>query len=335
MKSKKSLLVCLLLSVVMLTGCTQYMKTDNVAVKNPDTGQSVVSNILCKTSETEETYKNIVDEKKKEYKELLDNEDITKKEYKQKVKDLEKQYDLEKLPYCKNLGVLSGGYEGLWTTFFVKPLAWILVKTGNFVKNYGLAVIIITFLIRLIMYPVTRSTAMQSENLKKIQPELERLEKKYRGKENDQQAMMIKSQEMMMLYKQYNINPFSSCLFSLIQIPLFFAFFEALNRLPILFEEEFLMFQLGTTPWTAMMRGEIIYIIFPILVTLASYYSFKLNSTATMNSEQAESMKMMSNMSVMMIGFASFTLSCGIALYWITNSGFTILQNLWVKRRKA
>ena len=83
-----------------------------------------------------------------------------------------------------------------------------------------------------------------------------------------------------------------------------------------------------------MMRGEIIYIIFPILVTLASYYSFKLNSTATMNSEQAESMKMMSNISVMMIGFASFTLSCGIALYWITNSGFTILQNLYVKRSK-
>ena len=334
MKSKKSLLVCLLLSVVMLTGCTQYMKTDNVAVKNPDTGQSVVSNILCKTSETEETYKKIVDEKKKEYKELLDSEDITKKEYKQKVKDLEKQYDLEKLPYCKNLGVLSGGYEGLWTTFFVKPLAWILVKTGNFVKNYGLAVIIITFLIRLIMYPVTRSTAMQSENLKKIQPELERLEKKYRGKENDQQAMMIKSQEMMMLYKQYNINPFSSCLFSLIQIPLFFAFFEALNRLPIIFEGNLGPLTLGMTPGVALADGKYYYLIIVVLVVATTYFSFKLNSGASMSKEQADQMKMMMNVMIVMISISSFTVATSIALYWITNSAFTIFQNLIVKRGK-
>ena len=144
---------------------------------------------------------------------------------------------------------------------------------------------------------------------------------------------MQKSQEMMIIYKKYNINPLSGCLFSFIQIPLFFAFYEALNRLPAIFEETFLGFQLGTSPLTAMKNGNFLYLIFIILVTLTTIFSFKLNQTASMSSEQEKQMKTMMNMSVVFIGIASFTMSTGIELYWIFNSGFTIIQNLLVKRR--
>ena len=74
------------------------------------------------------------------------------------------------------------------------------------VKNFGLSVILVGIIIRLILYPVTKKSAMQSENLKKAQPELQKLEKKYENKANDQQAMMQKSQEMMAIYKKYNIH---------------------------------------------------------------------------------------------------------------------------------
>lgn len=80
------------------------------------------------------------------------------------------------------------------------------------------------------MYPITKKSAMQSENLKKAQNDLQKLEKKYAGKQ-DQESMMQKSQEMMLIYKKYNINPMSGCIFALIQIPLFFAFYEAMNRI--------------------------------------------------------------------------------------------------------
>ena len=204
---------------------------------------------------------------------------------------------------------------------------------GSLVNNYGLAVIILTILLKSVMIPITKKTLMQTENMKKAKPELDKLEKKYKGR-TDQESMMQKSQEMMMIYKKYNINPLSSCLITFIQIPLFLAIYEALNRLPAIFEETCLGFQLGTSPLTAMKNGNFLYLIFVVLVILTTVYSFKCNQTASMNSDQEKQMKTMMNMSVVFIGIASFTMSTGIELYWIFNSGFTIIQNLLVKRRK-
>ena len=69
--------------------------------------------------------------------------------------------------------------------------------------------------------PMTKKTAMQSENLKKAEPELNRINKKYENK-TDQESQIQKSQETLMVYKKYDINPASSCLFAFIQIPLLF-----------------------------------------------------------------------------------------------------------------
>lgn len=305
MKNKLKIVILLLVVVFSLTGCTKILKNDEKkVVQNPETGQSLVENILCKPSD-----ENTIN---------LYNEN---------------NIDIENLSDCKNFSITSGGYEGIWTTIFVKPLAWIIINIGNLVKNFGLSVIIVTLLIRLALYPVTKKTALQSENMKKAQPELTKLEKKYKNKQ-DQESMMQKSQEMMLIYKKYNISPLSGCLFSFIQIPLLFAFYEAINRIPALFEENLLGFQLGTSPLTAISQGKFYYLIFVIAVIATTYFSFKLNSTATMSSEQANQMKMMSNMSTIFISIASFTISTGVALYWIFNSGFTILQNLLVKRSK-
>ena len=84
----------------------------------------------------------------------------------------------------------------------------------------------------------------------------------------------------------------------------------------------------------SFISGNFYYLIFVVLVILVTYFSFKLNSGASMSEEQASQMKMMSNIMVIMISIMSFTISTGIALYWIVNSGFTVLQNLYVKRSK-
>ena len=303
MKTKKALIIVMLVMTMFLTGCTSYLKSDKkTIVKNPTTGQNVVENILCKT----------------------DNQVSNEIYDKYKV-------DLSKVPECKNYNPVKGKYEGIWNSIFVKPLAWLIIKVGYLVKNFGLAIILITLAIRLLLVPFTKKAAMQSENMKLIKPELDKLEKKYKGKQ-DQDSMMQKSQEMLLLYKKYNINPAAGCVFSLIQLPLFIAFYEALYRLPVVFEGKFLVFDLGYTPLTAMMSGKIYYIVLVILVFLVTYYSFKLNAGASMTEEQASQMKMMRYITIVMIGFASLQVSVAIALYWITNSGFTVLQNLYVKR---
>lgn len=299
-------ILCLLLVVMSLTGCTKQLKDDKKkVVQNPETGQSLTENILCRPQE-------------KSTVELYEKNGVK----------------LEDYPTCSNFSITSGGYQGIWDTIFVKPLALIIIKVGELVKNYGLAVMLITIIIRLILYPITQKTAMQSENMKLAQPELNRLEKKYANKE-DRDSMMMKSQEMLAIYKKYNINPMSGCLFSFLQIPLFFAFYEALNRLPVIFEGTFLSFKMGMSPLKGITSGNFIYIIIIVLVIAATYFSMKLNSGASMSKEQADQMKLMMNMMIVMISIASLTISTGIAIYWITNSGFTIFQNLLAKRRKA
>lgn len=207
---KKKILICLILISFMLSGCTKQLKdSDGKVVQNELTGQNLTKNILCKPT----------------------NEDVINLYEKYNV-------DLNKLPSCETMSVTDGGYEGLWTSIFVKPLAWLIIQIGNLVNNYGLAVIIATLLIRLVVMPITKKTAVQSENMKLAKKDLDRLEKKYANR-TSQEDQMQKAQEMMIIYKKFNINPMSGCLLAFIQLPLFFAFLEAINRVPAILKINF------------------------------------------------------------------------------------------------
>ena len=317
MKKLKKIIIVFLL-VFLLTGCTKQLvvektndegKKTKVVVKYDEgknaTGQSLTKNILCKP--TDEELANI-------YKENGVNTD--------------------KMVSCKEFTPTIKSDEGLWDNVFIKPLAWVILKLGYLVKNFGLAVILAGLAIRLVLYPVTKKSAMQSENLKKAQPELQRLEKKYANRADDQQAMMQKSQEMMAIYKKYNISLFSGCIIAFIQLPLFIAFLEAINRTPAIFEGHFLGLQLGTTPWFALSQGNFWYIIIPVIVFLVTFFSFKFtrNDVTDTSNPAAGSTKIMMNVMVVVITISSFQLSTAIGLYWITSSLFTIIQNLLVMR---
>lgn len=302
---KKKILICLILISFMLSGCTKQLKdSDGKVVQNELTGQNLTKNILCKPT----------------------NEDVINLYEKYKV-------DLNKLPSCETMSVTDGGYEGLWTSIFVKPLAWLIIQIGNLVNNYGLAVIIATLLIRLVVMPITKKTAVQSENMKLAKKDLDRLEKKYANR-TSQEDQMQKAQEMMVIYKKFNINPMSGCLLAFIQLPLFFAFLEAINRVPAIFENKFLSLQMGTSAWIGISNGNYLYIILIVLIIGTTYFSFK----NTMNDQSGPAAKQMKTTLYIMLGFiafASFTLSAAIGVYWITSSLFTIVQNQLVKRRKG
>lgn len=331
MKNKKIILVCIMM--LLLTGCTSYLKDENKKnVTNPQTGQSLTENILCRPTDPE-TLK-IYEEHNVDLSELpycvcekdtyttsvYTNGEYTENEYK-----------------CESFSITSGGYEGLWTNIFVKPLAWVIIFIGKYFNNFGLGLILTSLLIRIVAYPLTRKTAMQSELIKQAQPELNRLEKKYEKKDlNDQQVMMMKSQEMMAIYKKYNINPLSGCLFSLIQFPLFIAFLEAINRVPAIFEEKFLGLHLGTSPIVGMKGGNYLYIIIVIIVGISTYFSFKMNSKdmpAASTGDMQNSTNTMMNVFMVMITVMSLFMTSALGIYWITTNLFTIFQNIVVKRR--
>lgn len=182
--------------------------------------------------------------------------------------------------------------------------------------------------------PISRKTSKQSRNMQKAQPELQRIEKKYANR-TDNEAMIAKSQEMMMVYKKYNISPFGSCLLAFIQLPLFFAFLQAINRTPAIFEDHFLGLTLGRTPIMGLFQyHEWVYVLIIILIIATTYLSFKnaMGANNTGNAEMEKQMQFMFKFMIVMISVASLYLSTALALYWIATNGFVVVQNFIFKK---
>lgn len=309
---KKSIKVLLVvLGVLLLTGCTkQLIGEDKKVVKYEETGKALTENIVCRPT----------------------NKDVIKLYEENGV-------EIESLPKCTEFKPFSE-YEGLWTTIFVKPLAWLLIKVGvllgkiglNKGLSNGLAIILSCLLIRLVIYPITRKTALQSEKMNAIKPQMDKLEKKYKDKTSEEDQKM-KAQELMAIYQKNKINPLSSCLLSLVQIPLLFAYLEAINRTPVIFENKFLGLDMGTTISHGIMSDKwYVYILFLLLILGTTYLSFK--KTLKDQTAMAAQMKGTIYFMLAMIVFASFSLPVALGLYWISSSAFTIFQNKMVERKK-
>ena len=308
MKIKKiAIIVTLILMGTTSCGSSNYIQDDKKIVTNEETGQSLQNNILCKPTE----------------KELYDIYEKYNDQLKTKLEDL---------PECKNFTPNKIKYHGLWESFFVKPLAYIILKIGEFINNYGISVMLVGLGIRLILLPFAKKSMDQSENMKKAAPEIKRLEKKYANK-TDSESMMIKSQETMLIYKKYKINPVSGCLIAFIQLPLFFAFLQAINRVPAIFEDSLLGMKLGMTPWIGISKGNYLYILLIILIILTTYLSFKNSMKQTeINSEMERQMQFSLKFMIIMISIASFSLPTAIALYWVVTNGFIVIQNYVFKK---
>lgn len=306
---KKKIFIIVAIVLVTLTGCNKTLVDgDKKRVFDEKTGQSLSANILC-LPEDEEILANY-----QKYEKYMD------------VK-------LSDLPKCSAMKVYDKkSYNGLWVQLFVRPLAWVIINLGKLLGNYGISVMVIGIIIRLIMMPFSAKTIKQQESLKKAQPELERIEKKYKDR-TDQEAMMQKSQDTLAVYKKYNINPMSSCLISFIQLPLFFAFLEAINRVPAIFENNFWKFQLGTTPLVGIKEGNYYYIILIVLIVLFTALSFKMTMSQTsVTTESGIQSKYMMIFMTVFIGIASIQLPSAIALYWVVTNAFNVFQTILFKK---
>ncbi len=284
-------------------------KNDSKTITIKETGQVLTKNVLCRGSEEIEEYyqKNLSEEELKAYNEL---------------------------PTCENFKLTSGGYEGVWTSIIVKPLAWLIIQFGNIFKNYGVGLILASLLIRLVIFPISKKTALQSELMKQAKPELDKLEKKYAGK-TDRDAMMKKSNEMALIYRKYNIKPIAGCLFALIQIPLFIGFYEAIQRVPAIFEGSLLGFQLGTTPLTGISNGNLIYLILSVCVGVTTYFSLSMNAADMSKNSEGPNTKSMTKVMFFLILIMSFIMTSALNIYWITTNLFTVVQNVIVRRKKV
>jgi YidC/Oxa1 family membrane protein insertase len=203
-----------------------------------------------------------------------------------------------------------------WLTIISQPLFWLLSFVyNNIMANWGVAIIIVTFLIKLAFYKLTESSGRSMAKMRQLQPRMKALQDRYK---DDRQAL---SQAMMDLYKREKVNPAAGCLPILIQMPFFLAFYWVLL-------ESVEMRQAALLPfWITDLSSRDPYFILPLIMGAAMLMQQKLNPAPT-DPVQARVMQIMP---IMFTVFFAFFPS-GLVLYWVTNTVLSIAQQWKINR---
>jgi YidC/Oxa1 family membrane protein insertase len=193
-------------------------------------------------------------------------------------------------------------------TLLAQPLFWLLQQIYDLVGNWGWAIIIATFLIKLAFYKLTEASGRSMARMRKLQPRLAALQERYK---DDRQKL---SEALMEMYKREKINPAAGCLPMLIQIPFFIAYYWVLL-------ESVEMRQAPFALWITDLSTRDPFFILPLLMAAAMFLQTSL-SPAPPDPVQAKIMKFMPLMFAGMFAF----FPAGLVLYWLTNSVLSILQ---------
>lgn len=201
-----------------------------------------------------------------------------------------------------------------WLTIISDPLFWLLSFVHQFVQNWGLAIILVTVLIKLAFYKLTEASGRSMAKMREIQPRMKAIQERYK---DDRQAQ---SQAMMDLYKREKVNPAAGCLPILIQMPFFLAFYWVLL-------ESVEMRQAPFAGWISDLSSRDPYFILPLIMGAAMLFQQKLNP-APADPVQARVMQVMP---VIFTGFFAF-FPAGLVLYWVTNTLLSIAQQWHINR---
>ena len=190
--------------------------------------------------------------------------------------------------------------------------------------GYGIAIIILTLLIRILFWPLTHKSTESMKRMQEVQPELKALQEKYK---KDPPRMQ---QETMKLYKEKRVNPMGGCLPMFIQIPVFFALFTVLrNAIELRFSSFLWIKDLSTAE--NLFAGSIPLVgalnILPIIMSLSMIWQQKLSSPGTaMTPEQQQQQRIMMFMMPVMMLFFFYTMPSGLVLYWTVSNLLMIGQ---------
>ncbi|SEO40546.1 protein translocase subunit yidC [Amphibacillus marinus] len=213
---------------------------------------------------------------------------------------------------------------GIWNSYFVYPLSWVIITVSNFFGgNFGIAIILVTLVIRLILVPLNVKQLKSSKSMQDIQPELQGLREKYSSK--DAQTQQKLQQETMELFKKHKVNPAAGCLPVFVQMPIMIGLYHAIMRTPGLQDGSFLWFELSQPDP---------YYILPIIAAGATFLQQKLTMAGTNATQNAGNpqMTMMLYMMPVMIGVMSMFFASALSLYWVVGNVFMVVQTIFIRK---
>jgi YidC/Oxa1 family membrane protein insertase len=214
-----------------------------------------------------------------------------------------------------------------WFDPIAKPLLYFLKFLYRYIHNYGLAIIIVTILIKIAFWPLAQKSAKSMKTMQKLQPKMAKLKEKY-GKDKEKM-----NKELMQLYKTYKVNPMGGCLPMLLQIPVFFALYKVLLQSIELRHAPFMLWINDlSAPDRLMIPGvNIPYLggipVLTLLMGLSMFLQQKL-SPSSLDPTQARMMQFLPVIfTCMFVNFPS-----GLVLYWLINNVLTIAQQHYVNK---
>lgn len=182
-------------------------------------------------------------------------------------------------------------------------------------ENYGIAIILLTILIKVCLYPLTVKQVRSMKGMQELQPKMKKLQEKYK----DNPQMM--QQKIGELYKEAGVNPLAGCLPLLIQMPILMGMFYALRGYVYSGTPSFL--------WLASLSEPDPHYILPVLSALSTWFVQKQTSTET-----NQQMKIMMIVMPIFIGWISLNFASGLVLYWVTMNLVQIVQQWWMYRNE-
>ena len=216
----------------------------------------------------------------------------------------------------KELGV---GAENLldfgWFSIVAKPILWLLNLTNKVTKNYGIDIIIVSILIKIIFLPLTQISMKSMKEMQKVQPEMNRIRETYK---NDKARLQ---QEIMLLYKRRKINPMSGCLPMLIQIPVFIALYNALQNAIEMRHAPFFW-------WIKDLSAKDPIYITPLIMGATMVLQQKMTPTSA-DPTQAKMFMLMP----IMFTFLFLSFPSGLVLYWLVNNVLSIAHQYYMNKK--
>ncbi len=200
-------------------------------------------------------------------------------------------------------------------TFFAKGVFVLLDYLYQFVGNWGWAIIFLTIIVRIILYPLSYKGMVSMQKLKELAPKMKELQEKYKGEPQKLQA------HMMQLYKKHGANPLGGCLPLILQIPVFFAIYRVLYNAVELKSSEWIL-------WIHDLSIMDPYFILPLLMGASMYWHQSVTPNTMTDPMQAKIFKLLPLLFTIFL----ITFPAGLVLYWTTNNILSVLQQLIINK---
>ena len=213
-----------------------------------------------------------------------------------------------------------------WFSFLAKPALYALKWLYKYIHNYGVAIIVLTILIKIVFWPLTQKSLKSMQAMKKIQPKIAQVREKYK---DDREKL---NQELMGLYKTYKVNPMGGCLPMVLQIPVFIALYRMLNSAVELRHEPFIWWMNDLTAPDRLHIGVPIPYLggIPVLTLLMGISMFVQQKMTPSSGDPRQEQMMLLMPVVFTVFFINFP--AGLVLYWLVNNILSIVQQYWINR---